>query len=273
MNTLKLERQVAAISALTEGSSVRSVERMTGIHRDTILRLMVRVGSACEQLMDDEMRSLRCERVQVDEIWSFVSKKQRHVTEADDPNRVGDFWTFVAIDADTKLVPSYRVGKRDAANTQAFIADLASRVDGRIQLSSDMLNLYVEAVERGFGGAVDYGRIVKHYEAEPVGAGRYSPPKVVSVARDVVSGKPENAHISTSYVERQNLTLRMAQRRFTRLTNAFSKKPENLKAAVSLHFAAYNYVRRHRTLRCTPAMAAGVSREAWTIEDLVRMAS
>lgn len=272
MNMLKLEKQVAAISAIVEGSSVRSTERMTGIHRDTILRLMVRVGMACAQMMDETPRGLRCERVQVDEIWAYVGKKQKHVTPTDDASRVGDFWTFVALDADTKLVPSYLVGKRDAANTQAFIADLASRVDGRIQLSSDMLSLYVEAVERGFGGAVDYGRIVKSFESEHVGAGRYSPPKVVSVERDVVTGAPDESHISTSYVERQNLTLRMAQRRFTRLTNAFSKKPENLKAAVSLHFASYNFVRRHATLRCTPAMAAGVSPNRWTVEDLVKLA-
>jgi len=272
MNKLKPEREAAVLRAIVEGSSVRSTERMTGVNRDTILRVLRRVGSACESLMDSDMRGLRCERVQLDEIWCYVGKKQKHIRPTDDPAQVGDFWTFVALDADTKLVPSFRVGKRDAANTQAFVRDLASRIDGRIQLSSDMLALYVEAVEQGFGGAIDYGRIVKSYEAEPVGAGRYSPPKVVAVEKDSLIGCPDPEHISTSYVERQNLTIRMSSRRFTRLTNAFSKRVENLRAAVALHFAYYNYVRRHRSLRVTPCMAAGMTNRLWRMDDLVSLA-
>jgi IS1 family transposase len=269
MNKLKPETQEAVISALVEGSSIRSVERMTGVHRDTIMRLGVEVGNKCGALMDGMMQGLSCQRLEVDEVWSFVGKKQRHVQHYDNPNEVGDFWTWVALDADTKLVPAYRVGKRDAETAQAFVCDLASRLTNRIQLSSDGLRLYIEAVEAGFGGDVDYAQIVKSYEAEPVGAGRYSPPKVSSVDKTLMVGNPNMDKVSTSYVERQNLTLRMSQRRFTRLTNAFSKKADNLKAAVSLHFGYYNLVRRHKTLGTTPAVAAGVTDHQWTIWELL----
>lgn len=271
MNKLKPETQASVIRALIEGNSVRSTERMTGVHRDSILRLQGRVGAACAQLMDETMVNLDLKRVQVDEIWGYVGKKQRHILPTDDANEVGDQWVFVALDAETKVVPCHLVGKRTGENAKQFVCDLAGRVRNRIQLSSDQLSSYVEAVEAGFGGAVDYGRIVKWYETEPAGAGRYSPPKVKRVSKDVVVGDPDEKHISTSYIERQNLTIRMCQRRFTRLTNAFSKKLENLKAAVSLHFGYYNFVRRHRTLRVTPAMAAGVTDRLWTIEDLVEM--
>lgn len=267
MNRLKPAIQVAIISALTEGCSVRSVERMTGVHRDSIIRLMVRVGSGCASMMDASLRGLRCRHVQVDELWAYVGKKQRRLTPEDDQREVGDFWTFVALDTDSKLVPSYLVGKRDAASTNAFVADLASRVDGRIQLSSDAMGAYVDAVERAFGPAIDYGRIVKHFEATPVGPGRYSPPEVVSVTTEAISGSPEG--ICTSHVERLNLTVRMQQRRFTRLTSGFSKKVENLRAAVSLHFGWYNFVRVHGTTRVTPAMAAGVESRPWTMAELV----
>ncbi len=184
-------------------------------------------------------------------------------------NEVGDQWTYVAIDADSKLVPSFLVGKRTAENTNRFVVDLASRMEGRIQLSSDLLAQYVDAVERGFGGDVDYGRIVKQYEAEPIGPGRYSPPKVTGIRRDVIVGTPDESHISTSYVERSNLSMRMSIRRMTRLTNGFSKKLDNLKAAIALYFAYYNFVRIHRSLRVTPAMAAGASKTLWSIEDLI----
>jgi IS1 family transposase len=273
MNRLSLARRTQIIGALVEGNSIRSTERMTDTHRDTIMRLMVEVGTGCETIMDEEMRGLSCKRVQVDEIWSYVGKKQREVTKEDDKTRVGDQWTFVAIDADTKLIPAYRVGKRSKVNAVAFISDLSERLTNRIQLSSDALGSYVSAVEQVFGEDVDYGQAVKFYEAEPIGPGRYSPPKVVRQERAAIVGRPDADHISTSYVERQNLTMRMSMRRFTRLTNGFSKKVENHRAAVALHFAHYNFVRTHRTLRTTPAMAANVTSRLWSLEELVERTS
>jgi len=273
MNKLSLDKQTAVVSALVEGTSIRSVERMTGIHRDTIMRLVLRIGKGCQRLMDERLRGLTSRHIQLDEIWCFVGKKQRHVRESDDPSSVGDFWTWVAIDADTKLIPTFKVGKRDAATAQNFIDDLQSRLTNRVQLSSDGLRLYVEAVEESFGSDVDYAQIVKSYEAEPIGPGRYSPPKVVSVKKEYITGNPDLGIASTSFVERQNLTMRMAMRRFTRLTNAFSKKVENLRAAAALHFAHYNFVRVHRTLRVTPSMEAGVTDRLWNIRELVEIAN
>jgi IS1 family transposase len=223
--------------------------------------------------MDEQMRDLRCRRIEIDEIWAFVGKKQRHMTMRDDPRRVGDQYTFVALDPETKLVPAYRVGKRDLPTATAFIADLSDRLANRVQLSSDALAAYVEATERAFGADIDYGQVVKFYEAEPVGRGRYSPPHVTGAERTAITGNPDPALISTSLIERQNLTMRMSMRRFTRLTNAFSKKIENLRAAVSLHFAHYNFVRVHRSLRVTPAMEAGVSDRLWSLDELVERTS
>ena len=273
MNRLPFDRRVQAINCLVEGSSIRSTERMVGAHRDTIMRLLVQVGEGCAKLMHDQMRDLGCRRIQVDEIWTYVAKKQRRVTAADDSSRVGDQWTFVALDADTKLIPTYRIGKRDLPTATAFLTDLSERLANRVQLSSDALDAYVDAAEQAFGADVDYGQIVKVYEAEPIGPGRYSPPQVVSVYRKIIQGGPDRDHISTSYVERQNLTMRMSMRRFTRLTNAFSKKVENLRAAVALHFAHYNFVRIHKTLRVTPAMAAGVTDRLWGLDELVERTS
>lgn len=233
------------------------------------MRLLVQVGTGCHALMDGHMRNLSCKRVQVDEIWSYVQKKQRQVTKAEDRTRVGDMWTFVALDPDTKLVPTYRVGKRTRLNAVAFMEDLAGRLTNRVQLSSDGLNTYVDAVERAFGADVDYGQTIKFYDAEPIGQGRYGPPRVTGEVGTIIAGQPDGAHISTSLVERQNLTMRMSMRRFTRLKNAFSKKVENLEAAVALHFANYNFVRIHRTIRATPAMAAGVVSNLWNLEQFV----
>jgi IS1 family transposase len=272
VNRLSVERRAEAINCLVEGNSIRSTERLTGIHRDTVMRLMVEVGEGCERIMREKMQNLPCERIQVDEIWSYVRKKQAHLKPGESV-RAGDFWTFVAIDPDSKLVPSYRVGKRTRENAVAFMADLSDRLSVRIQLSSDALRTYEDAVERAFGADVDYGQIVKFYDNEPIGPGRYSPPRVTGAARTVIAGSPDQRHISTSLVERQNLTMRMQMRRFTRLTNGFSKKVENLKAAVSLHFAHYNFVRLHRSIRITPAMAAGVSDRLWTLEELVEQTS
>ena len=269
MNILPIEKQALAISALAEGTSIRSIERMTGIHRDTVMRLGLRVGEACCQMMDETMHELPCQKIEVDEIWGYVAKKQRMVTAEDSPD-LGDVWTFVAIDPETKAVPSFLVGKRDYATTDRFIADVSSRMKSRIQLSSDGLELYLAAVERAFGGEVDYGQIVKVYGTTEA-AGRYSPPQIESVRRTALVGDP--GHISMSIIERQNLTMRMHMRRLTRLTNAFSKKLENFKAAVALHFAYYNFVKVHSSLRVTPAMALGVSSRLWTVSDLVELVS
>jgi IS1 family transposase len=269
-NILPLDKKITAISALCEGSSIRSIERMTGIHRDTIMRLGVKVGQTCAKVMDQEMTGLDCERIQVDEIWGYVGKKARNCA----PGEVdkGDTWTWIALDADTKLVPCFTVGKRDQNSAKAFISNLAPRLNKRVQISSDGLNAYVEAIKRGFDYEVDYGQIVKTFASVDHPAGRYSPPVVTGVKKIVVEGNPYIKDISTSYIERQNLTLRMHNRRMTRLTNAFSKKLENFEAAMSLHFAYYNFVKRHGTLRCTPAMAAGVADSFWSVGDLVEMA-
>ncbi len=270
MNILSAEKRAMAIGALVEGTSIRSVERMTGIHRDTIMRLMVRTGQNCEDIMDSTMNHLQCENIQVDEIWCYVGKKQRHLTKNDNMFEVGDQWVWVALDADSKLIPAYLVGKRSIQNACAFMSDLSERLENRVQISSDALSAYVDAVELAFGAEVDYGQVVKAYEAEPIGPGRYSPPHVIKADRIVVSGRPDVSKISTSYIERQNLTMRMQMRRLTRLTNAFSKKLENLKAAVALHFAHYNFVRVHSSLRVTPAMAAGITDHIWSVKDLLK---
>lgn len=269
---LKTEKQVAVIAALAECMSIRSVERMTGVHRDTIMRLGVKVGNACTGLMDSTMRDLNSEKLQLDEIWGFIGKKQKNVSRFDS-SECGDAYTFVAIDADTKVVPCFRVGKRDGVTANAFVEDLASRLKNRVLLSTDGLAAYVEAVERGFGSEVDYGQIVKSYSSTEMAERRYSLPKIVDVTKATIVGNPDMAHVSTSYIESQNLTIRMHCRRLTRLTNAFSKKLENFKAAIGLHFGYYNLVKIHKTLRATPAMAAGVAPSFWTVADLVEMAN
>jgi IS1 family transposase len=269
MNRISLSRRTQIINCLVEGNSIRSTERMTDTHRDTIMRLMVEVGTGCAKIADEQMRNLDCRRIQCDEIWTFCRMKQAQIPRFTDRTKIGDQWTFVAIDPDTKLVPSYRVGKRTRETAVTFMTDLSERLSNRVQISSDSLRTYVDAVERAFGADVDYGQIVKFYDAEPIGPGRYGPPRVTGAARTVIAGSPDQAHISTSHVERQNLTMRMSMRRFTRLTNAFSKKFENLQAAVSLHFAHYNLVRLHKTLRVTPAMAANVTDRVWSLEELV----
>jgi IS1 family transposase len=246
---------------------------MTGIHRDTIMRLGVKVGQGCTAMMDEKMRNLACSRLEMDEIWGFVGKKERHV-KVDDPPEVGRVWTFCAIDAETKLVPAFRVGDRDAATANAFLADVASRMRNRVQISTDGLKAYEEAIERSFAGYADYGQIIKTYGSITTEDNRrYSAPEFVSSEKKIVSGRPNYDLISTSYVERLNATTRLHMRRLTRLTLAFSKKRENFEAAVGLHFAYYNFVKRHNTLRCTPAMAAGVTGSFWTIGDLVEAAA
>lgn len=269
-NNLSRDKQIAVVSALVEGCSIRSTERMTGVNRETVGTLLVRVGNACADLLDRTMVNLDCDRLEIDELWAFVGKKQRHVTKDDDKSRVGDTWTFVAVDAETKLVPSFLVGKRDAASTQAVIDDVAARLKNRVQISTDGLRSYIDSIGKAFAETgVDYAQLHKTYEAEATGPGRYSPPKVIATEKTPVFGAPVAELVSTSYVERQNLTVRMGVRRYTRLTNAFSKKLENHVAATALHFAHYNFVRRHQTLRVTPAMAAGVSATLWSVDDLL----
>jgi IS1 family transposase len=274
-NVLKKDKQITVIAALAEGMAIRQIERMTDIHRDTIMRLGVRIGQGCARIMDEKMRDLSCQNIQIDELWGFIQKKKRNIKPTDDPRQVGDVWTFCAVDADTKLVPSYKVGKRDSLTANAFINDLASRLKNRVQLSSDALSAYVEAVEQGFGADVDYGQIVKAYEAVESTAPqrRYSPPKLVSITKNVIAGHPDEEFISTSYVERLNLTTRHHMKRLARLTIAFSKKLENFEAAVGLHFLYYNFVKTHKSLRCSPAMAAGIERSHWTVADIVERAA
>lgn len=267
-NILNTEKKVAIIGALAEGSSIRSIERITGVHRDTIMRLGVKVGQGCTALMDAKMRNLSCRRLEMDEIWGFVGKKERHVREGD--SGVGSVWTFCAIDAETKLVPAFRVGDRDAATANAFVKDVAERMAYRVQISTDGLKAYVEAIENAFGGDADYAQIIKTYgHEETTNNRRYSAPEFVSSEKKVIAGRPNLDLVSTSYVERLNATTRLHMRRLTRLTLAFSKKRENFEAAVGLHFAYYNFVKRHNTLRCTPAMAAGVTGTTWSAGDLV----
>ena len=269
-NVLNRTKQLAVVGALVEGCSIRSTERMLGVHRDTVMRLGARVGEGCAVLLDEMMRDLTCERLELDELWAFIGKKQRHVRKDDDSSRVGDMWTWVAIDAQTKLVPTFMTGKRDADTAQAFIKDLAARLRNRVQVTTDGLRTYVAPIAEHFGSAgVDYAQLHKTYEAEPTGPGRYSPPKVTGTEKTPIFGSPVEELVSTSYVERQNLTMRMGIRRFTRLTNAHSKKLENHGAAVALHFAHYNLVRVHQTLRVTPAMAAGVASTVWSMGDLL----
>jgi IS1 family transposase len=269
VNRLRPEKQEAVIRGLAEGASIRSVERLTGVHRDTIMRLLLSVGATCEQVMDETMRGLGCDLIEVDEVWSFIGKKQHHVGPNDDPTQVGDSWVWVGLDPESKVIPAYAVGKRDLPTATAFISDLASRMANRVQISSDGLRFYVEAVEAAWGSDVDYGQIVKTYETEHIGPGRYSPPRVASVERFRIIGSPDMDRVSTSLVERSNLTLRTFNRRFTRLTCAFSKKPDNHRKSVALSLCVYNFVRRHTTLKTTPAVAAGVTYREWTIGDLL----
>lgn len=270
-NNLPIEKQIAVVSALAEGNAIRAIERQTGIHRDTIMRLGVKVGQNCAAIMDSEMRNLDTKILQFDEIWGFIGMKQKHASSADRKDGKGDVWTFVAVDAVSRMVPAFYVSptrrKHDAVT---FCEDVASRMNQRVQISTDALRSYEDAIERGFGMNADYGQIVKVYEQDDMNeAKRYSPAKLVKVERNAISGHPDETLISTSYVERQNLTMRMHMRRLTRLTNAFSKKFENFQAAVALHFGYYNFVRLHKTLRCTPAMAGGVTDHIWSVRDLI----
>lgn len=273
-NILPRDKQITVINMLAEGSSIRAIERITGINRNTIMNLGVRVGQGCAKLMDAKMRDLTCHFLQFDEIWGFIGKKEKHRMPTDDPT-LGDVWTFCAIDSETKLMPAFKVGKRNHTTANAFVGDIASRLKNRPQISSDGLRAYVEAVEGAFGGNVDFGMVIKNYgtdKGEHHQERRYSAPEVTSSQKMVIVGDPEVDLISTNHVERLNGTTRLHMRRLTRLTYAFSKKLENFEAAVALHFAYYNFVRSHGSLKMTPAMMAGVERSFWSVGDLVEAA-
>jgi IS1 family transposase len=242
---------------------------MTGIHRDTIMRLLLAVGENCAGMLDERMQSLPCKIVQMDEIWTYVGKKEKRVTADDDPEVVGDQYVFVAMDSESKLIPCFRVGKRNAANTWYFVQDLQERLAGRVQLTSDGFRPYINAVDDAFGINVDYAMLIKTYQESAVQDKRYSPGEFVNALPIPVTGNPKPHLISTSHIERQNLTMRMQLRRFTRLTNAYSKKLSHLKAALALHFAWYNFCRVHSSLRVTPAMAAGLLPEVWPLTALL----
>jgi IS1 family transposase len=273
MNRLPLAKRAQIAGMLAEGMSLRSTSRLVDVSINTVTKLLVDVGEACEQYQDRTLRNIKSRRIQCDEIWSFVYAKAKNVP-ADHAGEwgYGDCWTFVAIDADTKLVPSWAVGRRDAFTATAFIADLADRLATRVQLTTDGLKVYLEAVEGAFGNNIDYAMLVKMYQGDsgknaPADR-RYSPAVCTGAQQQRITGNPDAAHISTSYIERQNLTMRMSIRRFTRLTNAFSKKVDNHKAAQALYFMHYNFARIHKSLRVTPAMEAGVSDHVWSLEEI-----
>jgi len=273
MNQLDSAKRAQIVSGIVEGCSIRSISRMTGCSKNTIVKLLVELGAACLEYMDKALVNLPSKRVQVDEIWSFCYAKQKNVTPAIRAKNpaAGDVWTWVAIDADTKLIPSWIVGPRDGTTARIFVNDLAKRLANRIQLTSDGLNAYLVAVEKSFHGHVDYAMLHKVYADTSEGQKRYSPAECIGCERHVIDGDPDPKHISTSYIERQNLTMRMQMRRFTRLTNAFSKKIENHVATLAIFYMHYNFVRIHQTLRVTPAMAAGVTEQLWSIENIVEL--
>jgi IS1 family transposase len=272
MNKLDITRRTQVIAALVEGNSIRATSRMTGVAKNTVIKLLEDVGAACANYQDEAFRNLSCVRLECDEIWSFCYAKKKNVS----PERqgifgYGDVWTWVAIDADTKLVPCWHVGRRDANAANEFMNDLAGRLKTRVMLTTDGLKAYLEAVEGAFGCDIDFAQLVKIY-GKAQDEVRYSPAECIGTHCEVISGDPFPPMISTSMVERQNLTMRMSMRRFTRLTNGFSKKVENHMHAIALHYMYYNFARIHRTLRCSPAMEAGVSKTLWSISDIVALA-
>lgn len=276
MNRLSTEKRAQIIGCLVEGNSIRATVRMTGAAKNTIVKLLADLGEACAEYQDGVFQSLPCKVVEADEIWSYCYAKQKNVPEQfKGTPGYGDVWTFTALCADTKLVPSWLVGERTKYDAAVFLEDLASRVDGRIQLSTDGHPMYAATVGPAFGGKVDWAQIQKTYASDPKEGGKYSPPVCTGTKRRVLKGDPDPDRISTSYVERQNLTMRMGMRRFTRLTNGFSRKIENLAHAVSLHFMHYNFARPHKTLKerypRTPAMAAGVADHIWSLEEIAAL--
>ena len=274
MNRLPIETRAKIVGMMVEGNSLRAISRMCDVSINTVTKLLVDLGNAAMTFHDDNVRGIRVRRLQCDEIWAFVGAKKKNVSADKHPAGWGDVWTWTAIDADTKLCVSYLVGGRDAGWAHDFMQDCANRIRGQVQLTTDGHKAYLEAVEDAFGGDVDYAQLQKIYGA-PTDAEqrRYSPAKCIGSDMKVVSGDPDPAHVSTSYVERQNLTMRMSMRRFTRLTNGFSKKFENHTYAVAIHFLHYNFARVHKTLRVTPAMEAGISDHVWTLEEMAALSN
>ncbi|KXK05382.1 MAG: IS1 transposase [Nitrospira sp. OLB3] len=270
MNNLSTQERVRIIAALVEGNSIRATCRMTGAAKGTVLKLLVDLGKACAKYQDEKLRGLSCKQIQCDEIWSFCYAKEKNVPEEMKGKLgFGDVWTWTAIDADSKLIVSYLVGDRSAGYARKFIDDLASRLANRVQLTTDGYKAYLTAVENSFGSDIDYAMLDKIYNAPPrEGQARYSPAECCGTRKIKIKGNPDIKKVSTSYVERQNLTMRMSMRRMTRLTNAFSKKIENQAHAVALHFMHYNFCRVHQTLRVTPAMEAKVSDHVWSLEEI-----
>lgn len=272
MNKLSTEERKRVVAALVEGNSLRAVTRMTGVHRTTVMKLLVDLGSACSEYQDKAFRNLNSKRIQCDEIWSFIGAKEKNCSAEMKANGSGDVWTWVALDADSKLVPCWFIGERHAGCAFHFLSDLKDRLANRVQLTTDGHRAYLDATERVFGTEIDYAQLQKIYGAAPEGPQvRYSPAVCMGARKAVINGNPDHKHISTSYVERQNLTMRMSMRRFTRLTNGFSKKVENLEAAVALHYMHYNFCRIHQSLRVTPAMEANVSDHVWSVEELIAL--
>ena len=269
MNKLSLAKRTQILSMLVEGVSMRSISRIADVSINTVTKLLAEAGEACLAIHNEHVQNVPSKRIECDEIWSFCYAKQRNVATAKAaPEEAGDVWTWTAIDADSKLIVSYLVGGRDANYATEFMHDLVDRLRNRVQLTTDGHRAYFEAVDHAFDGRVDYAQLVKLYGPAPT-AGRYSPPECIGTRQRVVSGLPKGEHISTSYVERQNLTMRMSMRRFTRLTNGFSKKLDNHIHALALYFAFYNFCRIHKSLRVSPAMAAGITDRLWSLDDIV----
>jgi len=271
MNKLSTEERARVIACLVEGNSIRATVRLTGVAKNTVAKLLVELGCACSKFQDEKFRDLKCARVQCDEIWSFVGAKQKNTTEETQRKGWGDCWTWTALCADTKLMICWYVGTRDAGAAYHFMHDLAARLAHRVQLTTDGHKPYLVAVADAFGTDVDYAQLVKIYGEGPKTEARYSPAQCMGARKAVISGQPEFAHVSTSHVERSNLTLRMGNRRFTRLTNGFSKKVENHEHAVALFFMHYNFCRVHQTLRVTPAMQAGLTDHVWELSEIVTL--
>ena len=272
MNILTTEKRVAVISALVEGCSIRSTVRMTGVAKNTIVKLLAQVGEACLDYQDTVLRDLPCTRIECDEIWAFCYAKDKNLPDhMRGMPGVGSMWTWTALCAESKLIVSWRLGARDAANAHAFVSDLSDRLANRVQLTTDANRLYVNAVEESMGGNVDYAQLVKQYGQIEAAERAYSPAKCLGTKKRQIDGNPDMDFVSTSYAERQNLNIRMKNRRFTRLTNAFSKKAENLAYSIALDFMHHNFCRRHQTLKTIPARAIGLEYRTWTIRDIVEL--
>lgn len=273
MNRLSLQERAQIIGLMVEGSSLRSITRLTGASINTVTKLLVDVGKAAASYQDEKLRNLNCKRIQCDEIWAFCYAKEKNLpAKKKGEYGFGDIWTWTAIDADTKLIPCFMVGRRDGEHAKLFIEDLASRLKNKIQLTTDGHRAYLTAVENAFGSEIDYCMLVKLYTGDS-NEGKYSPGECCGTQQATITGNPDPIHVSTSYAERANLTMRMGMRRFTRLTNGFSKKIQNHEYAVAIHFMHYNFARVHKTLRVTPAMEAGISDHVWSLEEIASLAN